>query len=260
MTMNNFYNKNRWEGKTVCFLGDSITEGYGVGTGERYFDLLENMIGIKSMCYGVGGARYMDIPGQIARMKQDGVKPDAIFVFAGTNDYADLRPLGKWYDISDAEVITRKDEAGNAVSTEMRPRRSFSFDISTFRGGINTVLCELRHTYPHAAIVLMTPLHRGFAEFLEFALDNIHFPDNYPNHIGLHIDDYVSVVKEAAGVWATELIDLYSVSGLFPCFDEGADMFVSKDHDRLHPEKKGHERMAEVIARKMVAIAPGAAE
>lgn len=37
-------------------------------------------------------------------------------------------------------------------------------------------------------------------------------------------------------------------------------MFANTVRDRLHPGKKGHERMAEVIARKMVAIAPGEAE
>ena len=255
--MNDFYNINQWDGKTVCFLGDSITDGVGVGKGERYFDLMDSMIGIKSVGYGVNGAQYIGLLDQIERMKKDGVKPHAIFVFAGTNDYNGSRPLGQWYDISEKEVITRKDGQGNTVSSEMRPHRSFSFDRGTFRGCINTVMSELRHSYPRAAIVLMTPVHRGFAEF---STDNIQFPEDHSNHLGLFIDDYVSVVKEAAGIWAAELIDLYSVSGLFPCFDESADMFANTIRDRLHPGKLGHERMAEVIARKMIAIAPGAAE
>ena len=255
--MNDYYNVNQWEGKTVCFLGDSITDGVGVGAGERYFDLMDGMIGIKSVGYGVNGAQFINLIDQINRMKKDNVKPHAIFVFAGTNDYNGSRPLGNWYDISDAEVITRKDAEGNVVSSETRPRRSFSFDRSTFRGCINIVMSELRHSYPRADIVLMTPIHRGFAEF---GPDNIQFPEDYPNHLGFYIDDYVSVVKEAAGIWAAELIDLHSVSGLFPCFNESADMFANTVRDRLHPGKKGHERMAEVIARKMVAIAPGAAE
>lgn len=175
---------------------------------------MDGMIGIKSVGYGVNGAQFINLIDQINRMKKDNVKPHAIFVFAGTNDYNGSRPLGNWYDISDAEVITRKDAEGNVVSTETRPRRSFSFDRSTFRGCINIVMSELRHSYLRAAIVLMTPIHRGFAEF---GPDNIQFPEDYPNHLGLYIDDYVSVVKEAAGIWAAELIDLRSVSGLFPC-------------------------------------------
>ena len=61
-------------------------------------------------------------------------------------------------------------------------------------------------------------------------------------------------MKEAASIWAVELIDLHSVSGLFPCFGESADDFSNCERDRLHPGKRGHERLARVIARKMITI------
>lgn len=65
--MNDYYNVNQWEGKTVCFLGDSITDGVGVGAGERYFDLMDGMIGIKSVGYGVNGAQFINLIDQINR-------------------------------------------------------------------------------------------------------------------------------------------------------------------------------------------------
>ena len=249
--MKEFLITNHWEGKTACFLGDSITDGVGVQKGERYFDLLDSMIGIKSVGYGVNGARFIGLMQQIDRMEAEQTEVDAIFVFAGTNDYNGSEPLGEWYDYSDAEVVIERDEAGNTVRSEMRRRRDFNFDRSTFRGCINTVMARLRHDYPHSTIVLMTPIHRGYANF---ATNNIQFPENYPNHLGLYVDSYVDVVREAASIWATELIDLHSVSGLFPCFDESADDFSNIERDRLHPGRKGHERMARVIARKLMTI------
>ena len=63
--------KNQWEGKKVCFLGDSITDGVGVQKGERYFDLLDDMIGIKSVGYGVNGASFIGLLSQIDRMEAE---------------------------------------------------------------------------------------------------------------------------------------------------------------------------------------------
>ncbi len=244
--------RNQWEGKKVCFLGDSITDGVGVQKGERYFDLLGGMIGIKSVGYGVNGAQFINLLSQIDRMEaEQGKDVDAVFVFAGTNDYNSSLPLGEWYDYSDAEVITERDADGRTVKSDTRKKRDFSFDKNTFKGRINTVMAKLRHDYPHVTIVLMTPIHRGYAAF---GPTNIQFPENFPNRLGLYIDDYVDVVKEAAGIWAVELIDLHSVSGLFPCFDESADDFSNCERDRLHPGKRGHERLARVIARKMITI------
>lgn len=247
------FSHNQWDGKTVCFLGDSITDGVGVGKGERYFDLLPAMTGIKAYGYGVNGAQSINLLDQIKRMKDEhGADVDAIFVFIGTNDYNSSVPLGDWFVMSEAEVVTARDADGNTVSSETRPKRDLSFDRDTFRGRMNIVMAELRHSYPHSTILLMTPIHRGYACFGQ---TNIQFPENYSNHLGLFVDSYVNVVREAADVWATELIELHRVSGLFPCFDESADDFANVDHDRLHPGKRGHERMARAIAAKMRCIA-----
>ena len=250
--MYDFLKSNQWVGKKVCFLGDSITDGIGVHKGVRYFDLLDDMIGIRSVGYGVNGAQFIGLLSQIDRMEADhGKNVDAIFVFAGTNDYNSSVPLGDWYEYSDAEVITERGADGSTAKSDIRKKREFSFDRNTFKGRINTIMARLRHDYPHKTIVLMTPIHRGYADF---GPTNIQYPENYPNKLGLYIDDYVGAVKEAASIWAVELIDLHSVGRLFPCFDESADDFANFSRDRLHPGIKGHEKLARVIARKMIGI------
>ena len=83
-------------------------------------------------------------------------------------------------------------------------------DDRTFRGRINCVLSYLKTNYPTKQIILLTPIHRGYAKFGD---NNIQPDESYPNGIGLYVDEYVKAIKEAANVWAVPVIDLNSISG-----------------------------------------------
>jgi lysophospholipase L1-like esterase len=90
-------------------------------------------------------------------------------------------------------------------------------------------------------------LHRAYARF---SCDNIQYDESYLNNVGLFIDDYVNAVKEAGSLYACEVIDLFSVSGIYPLSDVSAQAFLANtETDRLHPSAKGHERIADVIER-----------
>lgn len=248
---------SHWVGKTAAFLGDSITDGVGVHTGERYFDLLARDIGIDAHGYGVNGARFAGLYDQAQRMAAElGDRVDAVFLFAGTNDFCSAMPMGTWFREAEAPVICQTDADGVPVVQETRRHRTVLCDPGTFRGSINRVLDFLKHRYAKKQIVLMTPIHRAYACFGE---TNIQFDEHYANARGLYIDDYADVVREASRLWSTELIDMAQVSGLFPLFDESAVYFANPDlnqphPDRLHPGKWGHQRMAQVIAAKMQGI------
>lgn len=97
----------------------------------------------------------------------------------------------------------------------------------------------------------MTPIHRAIFDPND---KNIQPDENYENMRGLFLDEYVNAVKEAGNVWAVPVIDLNSVSGLFPLCDEGAKLFKSTEHDRLHPNDAGHERMAKTIMYQLSAL------
>lgn len=244
---------NTWEGKTVCFLGDSITDGVGVQPGERYLDILGERMKFNACGYGVNGARFIDLYSQALKMNEEhGKNVDAIFIFAGTNDFCGSTIIGDWYTETAADVATIVDENERPVRVDKRIVRSFNMDTSCFKGSINYVLSYLKHNYPQSQIILLTPIHRAFARF---SVDNIQYNEMYSNNISKFIGDYVNAVKEAANVWATELIDMNAVSGLFPLYDEWADFFADKDIDRLHPGRLGHIRMADVLEKKMQSIA-----
>ena len=59
--------------------------------------------------------------------------------------------------------------------------------------------------------------------------------------------EYIDAVKEAGNIWALPVIDLNAVSGLYPMMDEYSQYFADPQVDRLHPNDKGHERMARTL-------------
>ena len=54
-------------------------------------------------------------------------------------------------------------------------------------------------------------------------------------------------VKDAGNIWAVPVIDMNALSGLYPMMDEHAQYFKDADTDRLHPNDKGHERLARTL-------------
>ena len=87
------------EGKTINFLGDSITQGVGVSALEFvYPNLIKEKYGLeKANNYGISGTRFakqtkpsdepsfdLDFCSRVAEMDPDA---DAVVVFGGTNDF-----------------------------------------------------------------------------------------------------------------------------------------------------------------------------
>jgi lysophospholipase L1-like esterase len=170
---------------------------------------------------------------------------DAIFLFAGTNDFNGNTPLGDWFIEGEKSVL--KDL--NSKEKQKRRFREFNFNTDSFKGSINSVLAFLKEAYYDKQIVLLTPIHRAYATFGE---QNVQYDEMYSNAIGNFFDEYVATVKEAANIWSCELIDLNSASGLFPLYDKSADKyFCNIATDRLHPNVAGHKRLADTILSKL---------
>ena len=232
---------------TICFLGDSITDG--IGTTKRYIEYIAEATGAKTYGFGVNGAKSSDLFAQLERLDETvGNNFDILFILIGTNDYNCGIPLGEFFTEHSERVPLDSDENGNFGNYVLRRKREFVFDENTFKGRLNNFFYAVKRKYFDKRVILATPLHRAYAYF---GGDNIQQSELYANVIGEYFESYVDAVRKAADIWSVELIDLYRESGLFPLIDESAKKYYQSDvWDRLHPNANGHERIAQVILRR----------
>jgi len=236
--------QSEWSGKKVAFLGDSMTQKRDSSV-QVYWEYLADLMGIQPFVYGISGHEWDDVYQQAQKLKlEKGSDIDAIFIFAGTNDYNHNTPLGSFY----RETAKETNYNGTTVT---RKYRTLVVDDNTFCGRINQVMTFLKENYPDQQIVIMTPIHRGFARFSE---KNVQPEESFSNDLGLYIDDYVDVLRQAASVWAVPLIDLYSISGLYPMADSQTRYFSNAQTDRLHPNSAGNYRLAKTIQHQLLAL------
>ena len=237
-----YFDPNERPRRQVAFLGDSITDVHHIGCRLNYWDFLAQDLGIEPRVYGINGQQWSRIPDQVTAMKKDGVLPEVVSILMGTNDYNGNVPLGEWYELS-AETVNK-----GGVMTNLT-KRTLSTDVSTLRGRINVGLASVREAFPSAQILLLTPVHRGYAKFSE---RNVQPDESYSNGLGLFIDDYVACIIEAGRVHAVTVVDLNSLAGLYPlCPAHARDYFRNEPNpdcvDVLHPGTAGHRRMADAI-------------
>lgn len=241
----------QWQGKRVAFLGDSMTDERRGKTTFIYWQYLTELMGIVPSVYGISGNQWDGIYKQALKLTAEkNTAIDAIFIFAGTNDFSHGTPMGSFY----SETTKETNHNGSIV---VRKYRTLPENDSTFCGRINKVMSYLKEHFPQQQIVIMTPIHRGFARFSD---KNVQPEENFANAQNVYIEDYVEALRKAASVWSVPLIDLYSLSGLYPLADSHAQYFSDKDSDRLHPNSVGNYRLAKTIQYQMLAIPSGFAE
>lgn len=241
----------QWQEKRVAFLGDSMTDERRGKITFIYWQYLSELMGIVPSVYGISGNQWDGIYKQALKLTvEKNTAIDAIFIFAGTNDFSHGTPMGSFY----SEITKETNHNGSIV---VRKYRTLPENDSTFCGRINKVMSYLKEHFPQQQIVIMTPIHRGFARFSD---KNVQPEENFANAQNLYIEDYVDALRKAASVWSVPLIDLYSLSGLYPLADSHAQYFSDKDSDRLHPNSVGNYRLAKTIQYQMLTIPSGFAE
>ena len=255
--------KSQWQGARVAYLGDSITDKKQVdkGVNDTYWLYLESILGTESLVYGISGHQWHQIPGQADKLiAEHGQNVDAIMIFVGTNDYNASVPIGQWYteEVVDVEVSGPKGAKSGIVTKRLK--RTLIMDDKTVCGRINITMSKLKEAYPTKQIILLTPIHRGDA----FLTDRNVQPDEmHANGVGEYVDAYIDVIKEAGNVWAVPVIDLNSISGLYPLAESNAlywrrpsleksEKTGGRRKDRLHPNSEGHLRMARVLAYQLL--------
>ncbi len=244
------YTWHPWHGKRVGYIGDSVTDPDCYGDKiTKYWSHLHDWLDITPYVYAISGREWNDVPRQARELeKEHGNEVDAIIVFMGTNDFNAGIPIGEWFTEKEEKVMAA---TGEVKREYVRKKRTPIMSDETFKGRINQGLSSLKDLFPDKQIVLLTPLHRSFADFGE---RNLQPDENYQNKCGEYIDAYVQAIKEAGNIWGVPVIDFNAVTGLNPMVEGQVSYFYSPDFDRLHPNTEGQLRMARTLMYQLLTL------
>ena len=241
-----------WAKKRVAYFGDSVTDPNVLPNDTKYWGFLRDWLGITPYVYAVNGRQWNDIPRQTdALYKEHGQEVDAIIIFIGTNDFNGSVPVGEFFSESTGKVVAA---TGEPKSEKTRVHRKLIKDGSTLCGRINTALEKIKTLYPTKQVVLLTPIHRSYAEFGD---NNVQPDENWQNAGGAWFGQYVEAVRQAGNVWSVPVIDLYALSGLYPNLNSNTVYFHDAATDRLHPNANGHRRIAETLEYQLLSLPCG---
>lgn len=216
---------------------------------KKYWSFLEEWLDITSYVYGISGRQWNDVPRQAELLKKEhNDEVDAIFVFMGTNDFNAGVPVGEWFTEKEAQVMAAHGESRKLVT---RMKRDFIMTDETYKGRMNIAINRLKQLFPDKQIVLLTPLHRSFAEFNE---KNVQPDESYQNLCGEYIDAYVQAIKEAGNLWGIPVIDINGLAGINPMVEEQLIYLNDASFDRLHLNTKGQERMARTLMYQLLTL------
>ena len=212
------------KGKTIDFLGDSLTEGLGLDNPDNRYDrYIAIHCGLKrANNYGIGGSRiaHQTAPSEKARWDMDfcgrcwdmDPSADIIVVFGGTNDYGHGdAPFGK---VGDTER-------------------------NTFCGSVDHLIRTIKELYPAATLVMVAPGHRYD--------DDTNPPQEKLAKLGLvgkTLEEYGKAMVEIALRYEVPVLNLYEKLPIDPKKPEDREKYTL---DGLHYNDLGHITVANCI-------------
>lgn len=214
---------SNWRGKTINFIGDSITYGAYTPVGgsspnkraeKRYCEIACEKLGATCRNYGVSGisissTSYQSPTGAISlRYSSMDAAADMVVIAGGTNDYGTGVALGTIADTTDV----------------------------SFYGALHVLCSGLCEKYPGKRIVFLTPFHRS---------------SEAANKVGATLAQYKQAIYDVArDEFGFVVLDGWTV-GLSP---KNAKVKAEYIVDGVHPNPIGHELIGASLARMLNAI------
>lgn len=210
----------KWAGKKVACLGDSITQK--TENVRKYYDFWKVYLSPNTILdYGVAGSSISRKTGEwptwdtqvpfVERIKTIPKDIDVLTIFGGVNDWVADRTLGSLGDTEDTTFYGALD-------------KMFKYATQNFQGKDIYVFTPLQNDW------IKRPANDGTTDGR--------------NRSGKYLKEYVEAIKQVAEKYAIPVCDLYST--MFYPFAEG---FTEKYMpDGLHPNESAHKLMANKMA------------
>ena len=192
-------------GKTVAFLGDSITAANLYGLYTRRF---AEISGATVTNYGVGGKCYADdeIAGQAASLTGT---ENVVVMMGGTNDFNQSKVIGDIYA-----------ESGGAIAIP---------SSTTFCGGLHDAIQAVYAKCPTAQVVIITPPQKssGWTK----------------NNVGKYLYEYADAIKDVAKLYGIPVVDQFANCGINPVMSAMKSKYFNSDG--THPNNTYHMLLAQ---------------
>ena len=218
-----------------AFLGDSITCGVGASSnGNRYSSVLCKMLEASENNQAISGSVACidaDSPCQsdlvnLTKLGNNIVPPDVVIVALGINDF----------DMSLGVEFYGPGERGKEEK-----------DVKTFYGALEYTceyLTNVKKNYnPNLRVIFLTPTIAS----PEACTGGPYTYDNSAkNKFGCIRRDYCDIILDVAYEYGFEAIDTNKISGIYYHSedDETCSLYLN---DGLHPNDKGHAKLADTI-------------
>ncbi len=220
-------------GKIVDFLGDSITEGFGVENiaENRYDNILKRKLQLKAVYnYGISGTR-------IAHQLKPSEEPRF-----------DLCFCGRAYDINpEADIIIVYGGINDYIHGDAPVGEIGDTTPATFCGGVDFLMRFLTENYPNAKTVFLTPARCVW--------DNRNYNQpsvrNEKRVDAKAVRFYGNVIMETAVKYNIPVLDLFEKLPIDPMNLEERTQYTS---DGLHFNDEGHKVLADLLAEFLVEL------
>ena len=214
------------QGKTVNFLGDSITEGAGIERKLhlRYHQVLMEKLGLKQAnVYGIGGSR-------LAHQRRVSARPRWDLCFAGRAETMDVN----------ADMVVVYGGVNDWIHGDAPFGKTGDTTPDTFCGAVYFLMRLLSTIYKDKPIVFMTPARCCWRGISCYGVST----HEYKQADAKPLIDYVNVIKETAKQFPVAVLDLYDGLGIDPNDENDRKAYTT---DGLHFNEFGHAKIAEKL-------------
>ncbi|MBO7536060.1 MAG: SGNH/GDSL hydrolase family protein [Bacilli bacterium] len=229
-------------GKTVGFLGDSITYGVGASSNATRYSTVfcsianctERNLGNSGTCLAANTKNGRTSERFITRVTSANITGlDLLIIFGGTNDFSyDIKAVGNHFE---EETITGNTYRGTK-------KRVANSDNESFSGALHELILAIRAINPALPIVYLTPLSRGVYNTTEPRGTSYETNAN-----GDYISDFVDAIKDICAFYS---VPVFNTVDHFP-YDMAQDVknavVTGISTDAIHPNDKGHAILAQTL-------------